>query len=339
MKKFLGILAIVFCFLFTPAVPPAGAQKTITLLNVSYDPTRELYQEINRAFSEYWKAKTGDMVTVDQSNGGSGKQARAVMDGLKADVVTLALAGDIDALHNHGDLVPANWQSRLPDNSTPYTSTIVFLVRKPNPKGIKDWNDLVKPGLGVIAPNPKTSGGARWVYLAAYGYALKSNHGDTKAATRFVDKFYGNVKVLGTGARDSTTSFVQNGLGDVLVNWENEALLAVSSLGQGKYQIVYPSLSILAEPPVAVVDKVVDQRGTRAVAEAYLNFLWSPAGQEIAASHFFRPRLAEAARRHEKTFPNIQTFTIQDTFGGWALAQKIHFDEGGVFDQIFQNRQ
>jgi len=335
MKKVCGIFAAALAL----AAHPAGAQKTVTLLNVSYDPTRELYQEVNRAFSDYWKAKTGELVTVDQSNGGSGKQARAVMDGLKADVVTLALAGDIDALHSHGDLLPANWQSRLPDNSTPYTSTIVFLVRQTNPKGVKDWDDLVKPGLGVIAPNPKTSGGARWVYLAAYGYALEHNHGDTNAATRFVDKFYGNVKVLGTGARDSTTSFVQNGLGDVLVNWENEALLAVNSFGQGKYQIIYPSLSILAEPPVAVVDKVVDQRGTRAIAEAYLNFLWTPAGQEIAASHFFRPRLAEVARRHEKTFPKIQTFTIQDAFGGWAAAQKIHFDEGGIFDQIFQNRR
>jgi sulfate/thiosulfate transport system substrate-binding protein len=321
------------------AVPPAAAQKTITLLNVSYDPTRELYKEINQAFADFWKAKTGDTVIVDLSNGGSGKQARSVIDGLKADVVTLALAGDIDALHSHGDLLPANWQTRLPDNSTPYTSTVVFLVRKGNPKGIKDWEDLVKPGVGVIAPNPKTSGGARWVYLAAYGYALKNNHGDTNAATRFVDKLYGNVKVLGTGARDSTTSFIQNGLGDVLVNWENEALLAVNSQGRGNYQIIQPSLSILAEPPVAVVDKVVDQRGTRAIAEAYLSFLWTPAGQEIAASHFFRPRLAEAARRHEKTFPKIETFTIQDVFGGWAKAQRIHFDEGGVFDQISRNRQ
>jgi sulfate transport system substrate-binding protein len=330
MKKVCGIAGILLAL----AALPAGAQKTVTLLNVSYDPTRELYQEVNRAFSDFWKAKTGVLVTVDQSNGGSGMQARAVMDGLKADVVTLALAGDIDALHDHGDLVPANWQSRLPDNSTPYTSTIVFLVRKSNPKGIKDWDDLVKPGLGIIAPNPKTSGGARWVYLAAYGYALKNSHGDTNAATGFVGKFYGNVKVLGAGARDSTTSFVQNGLGDVLVNWENEALLAVHSFGQGKFQIVYPSLSILAEPPVAVVDKVVDQRGTRAIAEAYLNFLWTPAGQEIAASHFFRPRLAEVAGRHQETFPKIQTFTIQDVFGGWAAAQKIHFGEGGVFDQI-----
>jgi sulfate transport system substrate-binding protein len=254
-------------------------------------------------------------------------------------VVTLALAGDIDALHTHGGLVAEDWQSRLPDNSTPYTSTIVFLVRKGNPKAVRDWDDLVKPGVGVIAPNPKTSGGARWVYLAAYGYALKKNQGDTNAATRFVDKLYGNIKVLGTGARDSTTSFVQNGLGDVLLNWENEALLASHSLGQGKYEIVYPSLSILAEPPVAVVDKVVDQRGTRAVAEAYLKFLWSPDGQEIAARHFFRPRLAEVARRYQATFPTVQTFTIQEMFGGWAKAQKVHFDDGGVFDQIFQSRR
>jgi sulfate transport system substrate-binding protein len=339
MKKFLALFGIVFCLMLTLAVPPAGAQNAITLLNVSYDPTRELYQEVNRAFSDFWKAKTGDLVTIDQSNGGSGKQARAVMDGLKADVVTLALAGDIDALHDHGGLVASNWQTRLPDNSTPYTSTMVFLVRKGNPKGIKDWNDLVKPGLGIITPNPKTSGGARWIYLAAYGYVLKNSHGDTNAATRFVGQFYGNVKVLGTGARDSTTSFIQNGLGDVLVNWENEALLVMSSPGRENYQIIYPSLSILAEPPVAVVDKVVDQRGTRAIAEAYLNFLWTPAGQEIAASHFFRPRLPEVARRHEKTFPKIETFTIADVFGGWARAQKIHFDEGGVFDQIFQNRR
>jgi len=335
MNKVCAMFGIVLAL----AVPPAGAQKTITLLNVSYDPTRELYKEINQAFADFWKAKTGDTVIVDLSNGGSGKQARSVIDGLKADVVTLALAGDIDALHSHGDLLPANWQTRLPDNSTPYTSTIVFLVRKGNPRGIKDWDDLVKPGVGVIAPNPKTSGGARWVYLAAYGYALKNNHGDTNAATQFVDKLYGNVKLLGTGARDSTTSFIQHGLGDVLVNWENEALLAVNSQGRGNCQIILPSLSILAEPPVAVVDKVVDQRGTRAIAEAYLNFLWTPAGQEIAASHFFRPRLAEAARRHEKTFPKIETFTIQDVFGGWARAQRIHFDEGGVFDQISRNRQ
>jgi sulfate transport system substrate-binding protein len=335
MKK----ICAMFGMALVLAVQPAGAQKPITLLNVSYDPTRELYKEINRAFSDYWKAKTGEIVNVDLSNGGSGKQARSVIDGLKADVVTLALAGDIDALHTHGDLVPANWQTRLPDNSTPYTSTIVFLVRKGNPKGIKDWDDIVKPGIAIITPNPKTSGGARWAYLAAYGYALKKNSGDTNAAMRFIDKLYGNAKVLGTGARDATTSFVQNGLGDVLVNWENEALLATSPPGDVKYQIIYPSLSILTEPPVSVVDKVVEQRGTRALAEAYLNFLWTPAGQEIAANHFFRPRLADVARRHEKTFPIIQTFTIEEVFGGWARAQKIHFDEGGIFDQISRNRR
>ncbi|HXR08578.1 MAG TPA: sulfate ABC transporter substrate-binding protein [Candidatus Acidoferrum sp.] len=335
MKKVRGIFALALAL----AVPTAGAQKTTTLLNVSFDPTRDLYKEINQAFADFWKAKTGEIVNVSLSNGGSGKQARSVIDGLKADVVTLALAGDIDALHSHGDLVPGNWQTRLPDNSTPYTSTIVFLVRKGNPKEIKDWDDVVKPGVAVITPNPKTSGGARWAYLAAYGYALKSNHGDTNAATRFVAGLYGNVKVLGTGARDSTTSFIQNGLGDVLINWENEALLAMNSPQQAKYQIIYPSLSILAEPPVSVVDKVVDQRGTRAIAEAYLNFLWTPAGQEIAAGHFFRPRLGEVALRHEKTFPRIQTFTIEEVFGGWARAQPIHFDEGGIFDQISRNRR
>jgi sulfate transport system substrate-binding protein len=338
MNRVRGILALFLAL----AVPSAGAQKALTLLNVSYDPTRELYQQINQAFSNYWMAKTGQSVQVDQSNGGSGSQARKVIDGVKADVVTLGLAGDIDALHDHGDLVPANWQSRLPNNSTPYTSTIVFLVRNGNPKVIRDWDDLLKPGVGIIAPNPKTSGGARWVYLAAYGYALKNHRSDTNAATRFVDQFYANVKVLGDGARDSTTSFVQNGLGDVLVNWENEALLALNSsnsAGRGKFQIIYPSLSILAEPPVSVVDKVVDQRGTRAVAEAYLNFLWTPEGQEIAASHFFRPRLPEVAGRYAKTFPKIQTFTIEEVFGGWARAQKIHFDEGGVFDQISRSRR
>jgi sulfate transport system substrate-binding protein len=335
MKKIRGLFVMILAL----AIQVAGAQKPVTLLNVSYDPTRELYKEVNRAFADFWKAKTGETVNVDLSNGGSGKQARSVIDGLKADVVTLALAGDIDALHAHGDLVPANWQSRLPDNSTPYTSTIVFLVRKGNPKGIKDWEDVVKPGVAVITPNPKTSGGARWAYLAAYGSALKKSGGDSNAAVRFVDRLYANAKVLGTGARDATTSFVQNGLGDVLVNWENEALLAISPPGDGKYQIIYPSLTILAEPPVSVVDKVVDQRGTRAVAEAYLNFLWTPAGQEIAAGHFFRPRLAEVARRHEKTFPPIQTFTIEEVFGGWAKAQKIHFDEGGIFDQISRNRR
>lgn len=333
MKKVRGLFAVVLAL----AVYPAGAQKT--LINVSYDPTRELYQEINRAFEKDWKAKTGEAVTVQVSNGGSGKQARSVIDGNLADVVTLGLARDIDALHDNGDLVPANWQTRLPDNSTPYTSTIVFLVRKGNPRGVKDWDDLVKQGVGLITPNPKSSGGARWVYLAAYGYALSRNHDDTNAATAFVGKFYGNAKALGAGARDSTTSFVQNGIGDVLVNWENEALLVLDSLGKGQYEVVYPSLSILAEPPVSVVDKMVDQRGTRALAEAYLHFLWTPEGQEIAASHFFRPRLAEVAGRHGKSFPKIKTFTVQEVFGGWTKAQKIHFDEGGIFDKISESRR
>ena len=334
MKKIIAILGIVLAGAISTV-----AQKEITLINVSYDPTRELYKEVNPAFSADWKAKTGETVTVDLSNGGSGSQARKVIEGNKADVVTLALAGDIDALHTHGDLVPADWQSRLPDNSTPYTSTIVFLVRKGNPKGIKDWPDLIKPGVAIVSPNPKTSGGARWVYLAAYGYVLTSQHGNTNAATRFVDGLYSNVKALGAGARDSTTAFTQNGIGDVLVNWENEALLVANGVGQGQYEIIYPSVSILAEPPVSVVDKLVDQRGTRAVAEAYLKFLWTPSVQEIAANHYFRPRLAEVAARHEKMFPKLKTFTIGELFGGWAKAQKTHFDQGGIFDQISQSRR
>jgi sulfate transport system substrate-binding protein len=321
------------------AVPPATAQKAITLLNVSYDPTRELYDEINPAFAKTWKERTGEIVTIQQSHGGSSKQAGAVIEGLEADVVTLALAGDIDALHAHGNLVPANWQTRLPDNSTPYTSTIVFLVRKGNPKGLKNWDDLVKPGVAIITPNPKTSGGARWAYLAAYGFALKKNQGDTNAALRFVDQFYRNVPVLDTGARGATTTFIQHGIGDVLVGWENEALLAMNSLGKGQYEIIYPAVSILAEPPVSVVDKVVEERGTRTVAEAYLRFLWTPEGQEIAARHYFRPRLPAAAQAHAKTFPKIETFTIQDVFGGWGKAQRIHFEEGGIFDKISESRR
>ena len=335
MKNLVWILGTIV----TLAAGPVRAQNGITLINVSYDPTRELYKEVDPAFSEFWKAKTGQTVTVDLSNGGSGSQARKVIEGNKADVVTLGLAGDIDALHNKADLLPADWQSRLPDNSTPYTSTIVFLVRKENPKAIKDWTDLIKPGVAIVTPNPKTSGGARWVYLAAYGYVLEDKHGDTNAATRFVDKLYGNVKVFGAGARDSTTSFTQNGIGDVLVNWENEALLAANGTGRGQYEIVYPSVSILAEPPVSVVDKLVDQRGTRAVAEAYLKFLWTPAVQEMAANHYFRPRLADVAERHAQTFPKIKTFTIQELFGGWAVAQKKHFDQGGIFDQISESRR
>lgn len=321
------------------AVPPAKAQKAVTLLNVSYDPTRELYDEINPAFAKYWKERTGEIVTIQQSHGGSSKQAGAVIEGVEADVVTLALAGDIDALHAHGNLVPANWQARLPDNSTPYTSTIVFLVRKGNPKGLKNWDDLIKPGVAVISPNPKTSGGARWAYLAAYGFALKNNQGDTNAALRFIDRFYRNVPVLDTGARGATTTFIQHGIGDVLVGWENEALLALNSLGKGQYEIIYPPVSILAEPPVSVVDKVVEERGTRAVAEAYLRFLWTPEGQEIAARHYFRPRLPAVAQAHAKTFPKIETFTIQEVFGDWGNAQRIHFEDGGIFDKISESRR
>jgi sulfate transport system substrate-binding protein len=340
MKKVCHIAApLLLGLLLALAINPAKAQKPVTLLNVSYDPTRELYAEINPAFVKSWKEKTGETVMIDMSNGGSGKQSRSVIDGNEADVVTLGLAGDIDALHDNGNLVPANWQSRLPDNSTPYTSTIVFLVRQGNPKAIKNWDDLIKPGVAVITPNPKTSGGARWSYLAAYGFALKKNHGDTNAATRFIDKFYRNVPVLDAGARAATTTFIQHGIGDVLVGWENEALMALNTLGKGQYEIVYPSVSILAEPPVSVVDKVADRRATRAVAEAYLRFLYTPEGQEIGARHFFRPQRPEVLRAHEKTFPKIETFTIQEVFGGWAKAQKTHFDEGGIYDQISESRR
>ncbi|MGD1086409.1 MAG: sulfate ABC transporter substrate-binding protein [Verrucomicrobiota bacterium] len=335
MNQVRFILALVLAL----AAQPAQAQKPVTLINVSYDPTRELYQDINEAFEKSWKEKTGQILTIQQSHGGSSAQARSVIDGMEADVVTLGLAGDIDALHQNGDLVPANWQSRLPDNSTPFTSTIVFLVRKGNPKGIRNWDDLVKPGVAVITSNPKTSGGARWSYLAAYGYGLKANNGDTNAARRFIASFYRNVPVLDSGARGATTTFIQHGIGDVLVGWENEALLALNLLGKGQYEIVYPPLSILAEPPVSVVDKVVDRRGTRAVAEAYLRFLYTAEGQEIGARHYFRPTLAEVARAHGTNFPKIETFTIQEMFGGWGQAQKVHFEEGGIFDQISEARR
>jgi sulfate transport system substrate-binding protein len=315
------------------------ARAGVSLLNVSYDPTREFYREINEAFSREWKSKTGVDVRIEQSHGGSGKQARAVIDGLEADVVTLGLAGDIDAISKRGELLPADWQKRLPNNSCPYTSTIVFLVRRGNPKGIKDWNDLVKKDVGVIMANPKTSGGARWVYLAAYGYALKAHGGDTNAARQFVEQLLANVPVLDAGARGATTTFVQRGIGDVLLSWENEALLALNVLGKGDCEIVYPSISILAEPPVAVVDKVADSHGTRAVAEAYLKFLYSAEGQDIAARSFFRPESKEIAAKYEKNFPQIKLFTIDEVFGGWGPAQKIHFDEGGLFDQLFKSRQ
>ncbi len=308
----------------------------VTLLNASYDPTRELYQEFNAAFAKKWKEKSGQNVTVKQSHGGSGKQARAVIDGLEADVVTLALAYDIDAISERGNLLPKNWQSRLPNNSAPYTSTIVFLVRKGNPKGIQDWEDLAKQGISVITPNPKTSGGARWNYLAAWGFALKKNGGDEGKAKDFIARLYKNVPVLDSGARGATTTFVERGIGDVLVAWENEALLAVNELGKGKFEIVIPSVSILAEPPVAVVDKVVDRRGTRAVAQAYLEYLYSEEGQEIAAKHFYRPRLASVASKYAAQFPKATLFTIDDVFGGWQKAQKAHFSDGGIFDQIYQ---
>ena len=325
--------------IFTAALlllPIAGFAEPIQLLNVSYDPTRELYQDFNQAFAKEYKAKTGQDVEIQQSHGGSGKQARSVIDGLAADVVTLALAADIDALHNNGNLIPADWQKRLPNNSSPYTSTINFLVRKGNPKGIKDWDDLIKPGVEVITPNPKTSGGARWNFLAAWGYALKKYGNDQEKAKDFVAKLYKNVPVLDSGARGATTTFVQRGLGDVLIAWESDAFLSVKELGRDKFEIVYPSVSILAEPPVSIVDKVVDQKGTRKAATAYLEYLYSPEGQEIAAKNFYRPRSSEVAEKYGKQFPKIELFTIDEVFGGWTKAQKTYFDDGGVFDKIYQ---
>jgi sulfate/thiosulfate-binding protein len=306
----------------------------ITLLNVSYDPTRELYVDINKAFAEYWKKKTGNDLKINQSHGGSGRQARAVIDGLAADVVTLALAGDVDQIANQGKLLPQNWEERLPNNSAPYTSTIVFLVRKGNPKRIKDWGDLVKPGISVITPNPKTSGGARWNYLAGWAWAKKQPGGSDETAKDFIRKLYKNVPVLDTGARGSTTTFVQRGIGDVALSWENEAWLAIKELGPDEVEIVIPSVSILAEPSVSVVDKVVLRRGTRAVAEEYLKFLYTPEGQEIAARNYYRPRNAEVAAKHQELFPKLDLVTIKD-FGGWDKAQKEHFGDGGVFDQIY----
>ena len=308
--------------------------KDVELLNVSYDPTRELYEEYNKAFGAYWQKKTGDKVSVKQSHGGSGKQARSVIDGLDADVVTLALAGDIDEIAERSKLLPADWQKRLPNNSAPYTSTIVFLVRKGNPKGIKDWDDLVKPGIGVITPNPKTSGGARWNYLAAWGYAAKKYGGDA-AAKDFVAKLFRNVPVLDSGARGATTTFVERGQGDVLLAWENEALLALGEAGGNAFEIVAPSVSILAEPPVSVVDKVVDKRGTRKIAEAYLRYLYSPEGQEIAARDGYRPRSADIAAKYASKFPKLPLFTVDEAFGGWQKAQATHFADGGTFDQIY----
>jgi len=306
-----------------------------TLLNVSYDPTRELYDEYNKAFGQYWKQKTGQGVSVRQSHGGSGKQARTVIDGLPADVVTLALAYDIDSIATQGKLLPANWQTRLPDNSSPYTSTIVFLVRKGNPKGIKDWGDLARPGISVITPNPKTSGGARWNYLAAWAWALRQPGGSAATAEAFLGKLYRNVPVLDTGARGSLTTFAQRGIGDVLISWENEAFLATRELEKDKFQIVVPSVSILAEPPVAVVDKVALRRGTSDLARAYLEYLYSKPAQEIIAKHYYRPRDAAVAAKYASVFPKIGTMVTIADFGGWGKAQATHFADGGVFDRIY----
>ncbi|HKS37985.1 MAG TPA: sulfate ABC transporter substrate-binding protein [Verrucomicrobiae bacterium] len=312
---------------------PAG---DIKLLNVSYDPTRELYKEFNAAFVKHWKEKTGDNVVIQQSHGGSGKQARAVIDGLNADVVTLALAYDVDAIADRAKLFPADWQKRLPNNSAPYTSTINFLVRKGNPKGIKDWDDLIKPGVSVITPNPKTSGGARWNYLAAWGFALKKYGNDETKAKGFIAKLYKNVPVLDSGARGSTTTFAQRGIGDVFISWENESFLAMKEFGADKFEVITPSVSILAEPPVTVVDKFAKKKGNEAVARAYLDYLYSEEGQDIAGKNFYRPRSEKAAAKYADRFPKVSLFTIDEVFGGWRKAQKTHFDDGGVFDEIFK---
>ena len=326
-----GLVAASFVFLFSQTV----FAKDYTLLNVSYDPTRELYTAVNGAFAADYKAKTGDTVTINQSHGGSGKQARSVIDGLEADVVTLALAYDIDEIAARAMLLPANWQSRLPHNSSPYTSTIVFLVRKGNPWKIKDWGDLAKPGIQVITPNPKTSGGARWNYLAAWAWALRQPGGNDASAKAFLTKLFKNVPILDTGARGSTTTFTQRGIGDVLLAWENEAYLSVKELGADKFDIVYPSVSILAEPPVALVDRNVDKRGTRAVADAYLKFLYTKLAQELIAKNFYRPSDPEIAAKYAGKYPRIPLVTINDAFGGWQKAQSVHFADGGIFDQIY----
>ncbi len=325
-SKIIGVILSVALF--------SCAAKEIKLLNVSYDPTRKLYEEINQAFGTAWQSKTGDKLEIQQSHGGSGKQARSVIDGLQADVVTLALAYDIDMISEKGKLLAADWQKRLPNNSCPYTSTIVFLVRKGNPKAIKDWDDLVKPGISIVTPNPKTSGGARWNYLAAWGYALKKFGNDQNKAKDFVARLFKNVAVLDTGARGATTTFVQRQTGDVLIAWENEAILSIKEIGAGQFEMVIPSLSILAEPPVAVVDKVAKKHGTEESAKAYLEFLYTPEGQEIIARNHYRPRLETVATKYAADFPKLNLFTIDEMFGGWQNAQKIHFAEGGIFDQL-----
>src|SRR5882672_20022 len=330
LRRFLALLAA------TAALAAVGAaQAQTTLLNVSYDPTRELYQDYNAAFAKYWKTRTGETVTIRQSHGGSGKQARSVIDGLQADIVTLALAYDIDALYHNGKLLAADWQKKLPNNASPYTSTIVFLVRKGTPKRINDWPDLARQGIEVITPNPKTSGGARWNYLAAWGFALKQPGGSDETARAFVQKIYANTRVLDSGARGSTTTFVERGIGDVLIAWENEAYLAVKELGPDKFEIVTPSLSILAEPPVAVVDRNVDKKGTRKTAQAYVEYLYSPEGQAIAARHYYRPRDPAVAAQFARQFAAVKLFTVDEIFGGWRKAQKEHFDDGASFDRIY----
>jgi len=313
------------------------AQAATTFLNVSYDPTREFYQEYNQAFGQYWKKRTGQDIDFKQSHGGSGKQARSVIDGLQADVVTLALANDIDEIANAG-LIRKDWQKQFKDNSAPYTSTVVFLVRKGNPKNIRDWNDLTKPGVEIITPNPKTGGAPRWIYLAAWGYAIKQPGGNDAKARELVKKLYQNVKVLDSGARGSLTTFAERGIGDVLLSWENEALLATQGLGKDKFEIVYPSISILAEPSVAIVDKTVDKNGNRQLARGYLNFLYSPLGQDLAAKYYFRPRNPQVAAKYAQQFPKIKLFKINDVFGGWAKAQKTHFVNGAIFDQIYAEK-
>ena len=326
---------IVLALALTAGTASTALAQT-TLLNVSYDPTRELYQEFNAAFAKHWKSQTGETVTIRQSHGGSGKQGRSVIDGLEADVVTLALAYDIDAIAERARLLPSDWQTRLPHNSSPYTSTIVFLVRAGNPKGIKDWDDLVKPGVSVVTPNPKTSGGARWNYLAAWGYALKQYGGNETKAREFVTQLFRNVPILDPAARGALTTFIERGIGDVFLSWENEAFLATQELGPDKFEIVVPSLSILAEPPVTVVDRVVDRRGTRKAAEAYLQYLYSDEGENIAGKHYYRPRDPQVAAKYAEQFPKVTLFTIDEVFGGWQKAQKAHFADGGFFDQIYQ---